>query len=963
DNSAWVIGWLTEITYANGGKVEVTYNGQYGQPGKLKTTKVTGPMGYVADYTYTETEVQGQEKPNVTFVKKDSLAQETTFALTDNQAKKKVTDALGNWTESVQDSNGNQASFRNKCGKITTYTYDTANTDIFARSNQLSMTNPLNKTWAYEYDANNNRTKTTDPLAHTQEATYDAVGNVLTQTNGLAQTTLTNTYTTSGAKGLLATTKDGLNNETAFTYDSFGLMTKITDPVGKETTFSYASDGSGNQIKVTNPLGKEWKKEYNGFSKPSKTIDPLNNQTNFDYDTMANLTKVTDAESRVTEMTYDKLQRTTSIKDALNNTTSFTYDTESNVTKITDALAREFTYTFDAVNQTKTWVFPDNNQESYDCNANGSLTKITRRGGQETTFTFDDADRLAAKTWTGTTSTVFTPAYDNANRLTGLTKIEGNTTISQIGVTYNAANQATAIIAEGNTTSYAYDGAQRLNQIMYPSSEVVKYGFNSRSALESIKNGSNAAIADYTFDDAGRATKKTLPNGLETLYEYNDANWVTKITLRQGATPNTVLQSFQYGYNKVGNRTWVQYANGSGDVYQYDGTDQLIGVKYGVSNPQDGCNLATGESRAVTYTYDALGNRSVMLDNLTLTNYTVNNLNQYTQVDLNSFTYDTNGNLTGDGTWTFGYDQEGHLITADKSGTSVSYKYDALGRRIGKNVNGTITQYVYSGQDLIEERDGSNNITAKYVYAGGIDNPVEVIKGTNAYFFQQDALGNVTALTNSSGAIVESYTYDVFGKPKTKDGSGNTIDIPSTPFLFTGREYDPETGLYHYRSRAYSPKLGRFLQMDSIGFGGEDLNLYRYVSNNSVNSIDPLGKINIDLPWYGNYGGPGWTNGGLEHEKFPDRNPHPGDIGPPKGPTPWDGTDTCYMNHDICIAACKHPPKQCPKKGNVANVFAKCKRDCKIELQQCLRKAIKHAKDPSEFLHNALSDFYFNFTD
>ncbi len=848
DNTSWVIGWLTEITYANGGKVEVTYNGQYGIPGKLKVTKVTGPMGYENDYTYTETEVQGQEKPNVTFVKKDSLAQETTTARTDNQTKTKVTDALGNWTESVQDANGLTTSERNRRGKTTTYTYDTGNTNPFARSNRLSSTNPLGKTWSYEYDANNFQTKTSDPLAHEVEWTYDNGGNVLTQKNGLGQTTVTNTYTTTGAMGLLSTAKNGMNNETAFTYDSFGLMIKITDPAGKETLFSYAADGSGNQTKVTNPLGKEWKKEYNGFSKVSKTIDPLANETAFEYDTMANLTRVTDAEGRVTQKSYDKLQRVTEIKDGLNNATNFTYDTGSNVTKITDALAREFTYTFDAINQTKTWVFPENSQKSYNYDANGNLTKVTLRGGQETTFSYDDADRLSGKTWVGTTNTVFTPTYDDANRLTGLTKVEGGTTISQIDVTYNAANQMTAINAEGNTASYAYDAAQRLNQITYPSSEVVKYGFNSRGLMENIKDGSNTAIADFTFDDAGRVTKNTLPNGLETVYEYNDADWVTKITLRQSATPNTVLQSFQYGYNKVGNRTWVAYADGSGDVYQYDGTDQLIGVKYGVSNPQDGYNLATGENRAVSYTYDALGNRSVMLDNLTMTNYTVNNLNQYTQIDLNnSYAYDTNGNLTNDGTWTFGYDREGHLVSANKSGTSVSYKYDALGRRIEKNVNGTVTKYVYSGQDLIEERDGSNNITAKYVYAGGIDNPVKVIRGTGAYYFQQDALGNVTALTDAGGAIVESYTYDAFGKPKIRDGDGNVISNPFTPFLFTGREYDAETGLYHYRSRAYSPVLGRFLQMDSVGFDGGDWNLYRYVSNNPTRYNDPMGASLWDI--------------------------------------------------------------------------------------------------------------------
>lgn len=373
---------------------------------------------------------------------------------------------------------------------------------------------------------------------------------------------------------------------------------------------------------------------------------------------------------------------------------------------------------------------------------------------------------------------------------------------------------------------------------------MVKYGFNSRSLLESIKDGSNAATADFAFDEAGRLTQKTLPNGLETMYEYNDANWVTKIALRQSASPYTIIQSFEYGYDNVGNRTWVKRNGGSGDVYQCDPTYQLTGVKYGVTNPEDGYDLATGASREVSYAYDGVGNRTQVVDDATITNYTTNSLNQYTAIGTNTgWTYDTNGNLTGDGTWTYGYDREGHLISAMTSGTSVSYTYDAAGRRIGKNVNGTITKYVYSGQDLIEERNGSGIVIAKYVYAGGIDNPVKVIKGGNTYYFQQDTLGSVTALVDSSGAVFETYRYDAFGKAVIKDASGNALAVPTTQFLFTGREYDAETGLYHYRTRAYSPDLGRFLQPDSINFYGGDMNLYRYCLNSPINHSDPSGKI------------------------------------------------------------------------------------------------------------------------
>lgn len=100
----------------------------------------------------------------------------------------------------------------------------------------------------------------------------------------------------------------------------------------------------------------------------------------------------------------------------------------------------------------------------------------------------------------------------------------------------------------------------------------------------------------------------------------------------------------------------------------------------------------------------------------------------------------------------------------------------------------------------------------------------------------------MTSLTDITGAIVEQYSYDAFGKPTIKDAYGTILSNPLTPFLFTGREFDSETGLYHYRSRAYSPTIGRFLQSDSIKFGGRDVNLYRYVGNNPVNSKDPDGR-------------------------------------------------------------------------------------------------------------------------
>jgi RHS repeat-associated protein len=241
------------------------------------------------------------------------------------------------------------------------------------------------------------------------------------------------------------------------------------------------------------------------------------------------------------------------------------------------------------------------------------------------------------------------------------------------------------------------------------------------------------------------------------------------------------------------------------------------------------------------YSYDTVGNR---LTSARPTSYNYNSSNELTSTTAATYTYDNNGNTTSktdsSGTTNYAWDFENRLasVTLPGTGGTVNFRYDPFGRRIEKASSAGTTIYAYDGDNVIQELNGAGSLVAEFTQGAGIDEPLALFSGATTSYFHADGLGSITSLTDGSGQLAASYVYDSFGNLAASTG---TI---TNPFQYTARQFDTETGLYYYRARYYDPVSGRFLSQDPAGFAS-GTNFYPYVSNDPLNSTDPLGLCKL----------------------------------------------------------------------------------------------------------------------
>ena len=743
----------------------------------------------------------------------------------------------------------------------------------------VAIVDPSGNTTRYTRDRFNRLLSETDAVGRTRFFEYDDAGN-LTRIDRPDGRRTTFAY---DDRGLLIRTVRPDGSAVRQEFDERGNRTLVADSTAGTTHFTY--DESGHVSSVRDPHGRVTAMRCDAAGLPVEVRDHSGNVMRYERDPLGRITSATDPSGKTGVLEWSVEGRLTRRLHPDATEERWTYDGEGNCLTHTDTLGGVTRFQYAPFDLLTARVEPDGSRYEFAYDNDLRLTRVTNPAGLEWTYAYDAVGRLATETDFG--GRVNRYSYNAVGELVSRTNALGQT----VSFEHNALGQIVRKSVDGEMLTYTYDFTDRIARAATAHANLELLRDRHGRVVSETVNGREVA---YRYDQFGKLTGRTTPSGVESAWEYDSVG-----QLRHFLADGRVVA---LEHDQVGRETSRRFDDFLSISRSFDEMDRLM--SQAVDN-----SLGRIQSRA--YEYRADGSITTVHDQLDgVRQYELDLVGRATRVSgdgwVESYAYDRTGNqvhaqwptrqfgddgcgdrvyqgadLAGAGriryehdaagrvvlrqktrlsrkpdTWRYSWDAEDRLtqvVTPD--GTVWRYRYDALGRRIGKQriaENGVDVleqvDFTWDGTTLCEQTtswgDTSDAVTLTWHLHGAetvAQSERRVTSSTSqeeidARFFAivSDISGTPRELIDESGEIAWRSRSTHWGKLSWAMDSH-----AYTPLRFPGQYFDAETGLNYNYLRYYDPEVGRYVSQDPLGLAPAP-NPTAYVDRPQI-SCDPLG--------------------------------------------------------------------------------------------------------------------------
>ena len=820
-------------------------------------TSVTDPEGHKAEFEYNN----GLVKREKIFYSSNSY--DTAYSFTTNGLLASVTNANGHWISYSYDQYGRLKTVDPQLGPTVTFSNNvlgfvetvtvpgasgnrvtTLDSDELGRVRQITYPNSTYET--FSFDAIGNLTNHVDTMGRDTRYTYKPAGRLSSVIRELAGgSALTN----------------------SFDYDGLFNSLRIKDAKGRDVE-SYVLDIQDRPVTVTNVEGQVMSVNY-GVAEYVKWVERFDGTVvSNEYDSSGRLYRIgypgqtntfSYLDNGLLKTAANLIGAVTNSYNAANRLTSsdgvgptgrvaYAYYPAGQVSNVL-SVAGSVTYRYDAAERVERIERSDSGAIEYEYAASNGLASAVSltNSGISAEFGYDVMDRLASIVW------------EDAS----------NSVLRSFAYSYNAAGMITGLVSEaGETIEYEYDDLDRLTRERH-----------------AAPGGATLSDESYTYDEVGNRTSKTR-GAMTVNYTYPYGSSGNRLSSWHASTTN----GWTACLDVVGHSSETIGTNGAlGQLWVSNMTERVPGVS-GTNFWVYSMPVGQGTQQIVAAIGDVAGNVGYATNTVVTTVITNGNYAYNVAGCVTGITY--NGAACSE-TLGLGWDSQYRLMEVKTNGaTAEAYRYDALGRRV-QVINGSTTNHlVYDAIHVIAEVDSAGTLQKSYTWGpgrgrsvmqslrsrmrspfslrrnrrsrrwnpwavpprSGVDDILAMTvygaSETNTYYFIKDHLNSVHAVVDESGEIVESYRYDAWGRVLgVYDGDGTPLSESAigNHYLWQGRWYSWDAGIYYFRARWYDPTTGRWLSKDPIGISG-GANQYSFCANSPVNWRDPFGLCPGDDP-------------------------------------------------------------------------------------------------------------------